>query len=84
MTLFNGIKLDMNKNIFDRMQSDIYDLNGVNSAQNEDPTLQQFSIESLQNINLPSLSLSKLQVKIGAPVMLMRNLDQTYGLNNRS
>ncbi|XP_015942771.1 uncharacterized protein LOC107468041 [Arachis duranensis] len=46
--------------------------------------LDAFSIEILNRINCSGLSPHKLVVKVGAPVMLLRNIDQTNGLCNGS
>ena len=43
----------------------------VNEA---DPEITELPPEVLQNICLPGLPLSKLRLKVGAPVMLLRNL----------
>ena len=85
LTPFNAVKLDMSREVLSHMvENENHSLFGVDSAEDEDPTLQQFSVESLQNINLAGLPLSKLELRIGAPVMLLRNIDQTYRLNNGS
>lgn len=78
------MKLDINKKLLGCIQNNVHNLFGINLTKNEDPTLQQFSVKSLQEINLLSLSLSKLQLKTSASVMLLRNIDQTYKLNNKS
>ena len=39
-------------------------------------------MESLQNIQLAGIPLSKLELKVRALVILLRNLDQLNGLNN--
>ena len=47
----------MNEESLPRMEGNFDDLFGANSAQDEDPTLQQFSAESLQQINLPGFTI---------------------------
>ena len=42
----------------------------------------QYPIEYLNSINTGSLPLSQLEVKIGVPLMLIRNLDPSLGLCN--
>ncbi|XP_052110255.1 uncharacterized protein LOC107465560 [Arachis duranensis] len=44
--------------------------------------LDAFSPEILNGINYSGLSSHKLVLKVGAPVMLLRNIDQTNGLCN--
>jgi hypothetical protein len=39
-------------------------------------------VEHLQSIDLPSLPPSKLELKVGAPIMLLRNLLPQEGLCN--
>ena len=84
LTPFNEISMEMNKQILDWMQRELYKLFGENTAEVEDSTLQKYSTESLQDIRLAGLPLSTLELKIGAPVMLLRNLDQSNSLNNGS
>ncbi|XP_025648016.1 uncharacterized protein [Arachis hypogaea] len=44
--------------------------------------LDAFSPEILNGINCSGLPPHKLVVKVGAPIMLLRNIDQTNGLSN--
>ena len=49
-----------------------------------DPDIAELPPEVLQNIYLLGMPLSKLQLKVGAPVMLLRNLCPQEGLCNGS
>jgi hypothetical protein len=57
------------------------DLADVNEA---DLEIVELPLEVLQNICLLGLPLSQLRLKVGAPVMLLRNLCLQEGLYNRS
>jgi hypothetical protein len=59
--------------------SDSYDHADLN-----DNTLgqEEMTVEYLRGITLPSLPLGSLKLRIGAPLMLMRNLDPQHGLCN--
>lgn len=84
LTPFNEVSTEMNKELLGWMQGELHNLFGEHTAEVEDPSLQEYSPESLQNIRLAGLPLSTLELKVGAPVMLLRNLDQSNGLNNGS
>jgi hypothetical protein len=57
------------------------DLANVNKA---DPEIAELPLEVLQNIYLLGLPLSKLRLKVSAPIMLLRNLCLQEGLCNGS
>ena len=84
LTPFNDVAMEMNSELLNRMHADIHLRLVENTADVQDPTLQEYSTESLQGIQLAGLPLSTLALKIGAPVMLLRNLDQASRLNNGS
>lgn len=44
-------------------------------ADYEDDNRYKMSIENLQQLKVTKMPLSKLHLKLGAPVMLLRNLD---------
>lgn len=44
----------------------------------------EMSTENLQQLETPGLPSSKLNLKLGPPVMLLRNIDQLGGLKNGS
>jgi hypothetical protein len=76
----------LNQTILDAFSSQERTYLAVDSADvNEaDPGIAELPPEVLQNICLPSLPLSRLQLKVGAPVMLLRNLYPREGLCNGS
>ena len=84
MTLFNKVMLDMNAELLNKVQGENNNFFSTDTADVKDQTLQEYSTELLQGINLVGLLLSKLFLKIGAPIMLLRNLNQSAGLNNGS
>lgn len=84
LTPFNEVMIKMNGELLSQMQGENHEKFSADSADMEDQTLQEYSTESLQCINLPSLVLSKLSLKIGALIILLRNSDQPNGLNNGS
>ena len=41
-----------------------------------------YPVEYLNSINLSRMPLAKLKIKIGAPVMILQNIDSAHGLCN--
>lgn len=62
----------------------IHEFFSEDSADYEEDNGHKMLVESLQQLECAGLPASKLQLKLGAPVMLLQNLDQTGGLNNGS
>ena len=58
----------------------VVDLADINKVDSE---IVELPLEVLQNIYLPGLPFSRLCLKIGVPVMLLRNLCPQEGLCNR-
>jgi len=54
----------------------------TSDANKEDPNFAQHAAEYLQSLNLSGLPLSRLMLKIGCPIMLLRNLYPSEGLCN--
>ena len=42
----------------------------------------QYPVEFLNTVNLSGMPLSKLELKIGTPMMILRNIDPSHGLCN--
>jgi hypothetical protein len=58
--------------------------NSIDSTDLGKDGLKELPVEHLQDINLPSLPPSKLDLKVRVPVILLRNLCPKEGLCNRS
>jgi ATP-dependent DNA helicase PIF1 len=50
----------------------------------EDDPLLNYPVEHLNNINCSGMPLAKLEVKVGCPIMILRNLDAANGVCNGS
>jgi ATP-dependent DNA helicase PIF1 len=57
-----------------------YSVDSVERSANDG--LEQYTVEYLNSINIPSLPPSQLVLKRGAPLMLLQNIDATHGLCN--
>jgi hypothetical protein len=85
LTLNNTVR-ELNTTIFDTFPGEDQTYLAVDSADvNEaDPDIAELPSEVLQNIYLLGLPFLKLQLKVSAPVMLLRNLCPQEELCNRS
>jgi len=73
----------INSIAIDKMEGESHDLESCNVAVHDDPEKSHlYSAEFMQSINSYGLPPHKLTLKIGAPVMLIKNLDQKKGLCN--
>jgi hypothetical protein len=86
LSTLNDTVRELNQTILDMFPGQERTYLAVDSADvNEaDPEIAELPPEVLQNICLPGLPLSKLRLKVGAPVMLLRNLCPQEGLCNGS
>jgi hypothetical protein len=50
----------------------------------EDDSMLNYPVEYLNQINCSGLPLAKLKVKVGCPIMILRNLDAAHGVCNGS
>jgi len=75
---------DFNNILLDRMPGLGHRFEAVNHVEmrEEDAVSEPFAAEYLQSIELTSIPPSWLKLKIGAPVILIRNLSQKQGLCN--
>jgi hypothetical protein len=74
---------EINQTILDKFPGDQHLLFSTDSVvTNEDALPNQYPVEYLQSLNSGGLPLSKLRLKVGCPLMLLRNLDPSIGLCN--
>jgi PIF1-like helicase/Helitron helicase-like domain at N-terminus len=72
-----------NLEILDYLPGETYDLHSVDSVDvNDDTTVHELSAEYLASLNPASLPPSHLRLRIGAPIMIMRNMHPREGLCN--
>lgn len=84
LTPFNKAVLTMNTELLLRFAGEDHEIFSKDSADGNDEDEFEISTENLQQLETPGLLSSKLHLKLGAPVMLLRNIDQSGGLNNGS
>lgn len=84
LTPFNNFVILMNAELLLRFAGENHEFFSEDSADYGDDDGHEMSVKSLQQLECAGLLLSKLHLKLSAPVMLLRNLDQTSGLNNGS
>jgi hypothetical protein len=85
LTAHNNVVHEMNDILLDRMPGTVETLYAENRAVYDDNSpvpIDQATPELLGSINLSGLPVSDLRLKIGAPVMVIRNIDATNGLCN--
>jgi hypothetical protein len=80
---------ELNKTVLDKFPGAaqvFHSVDSIPTAQQtgEDDPLLNYPVEYLNEINCGSLPLAKLELKIGCPVMVLKNLDAANGLCNGS
>jgi hypothetical protein len=79
-------EVDMiNEAILAKFPGEAHTLMSADSVELENPTLdgyQPYPAEYLQSLNATGLPLARLNLKVGCPIMLLRNLDPSKGLCN--
>jgi hypothetical protein len=76
---------DINKKILEKMpgrEKVLLSADSVDVANENQDGYQPYAMEYLNSLTASGLPLSKLSLKIGCPVMLLRNLDPSRGLCN--
>lgn len=84
LTTLNTSVTELNTLILSRVRSDSRTYLSVDSADVNEASadLAEIPVEHLQSIDLPTLPLSRLELKVGAPITLLRNLNPQAGLCN--
>jgi ATP-dependent DNA helicase PIF1 len=80
-----NVDLDQfNQALLNKIPGELHTLYAVDSAQLDDiaDNHEEFSREFLQTVDLPGMPPSILQLKVGVPIMLLRNLQPSEGLCN--
>jgi hypothetical protein len=80
----NDTVTDFNNRLIAKLEGIMHTFNAINSVAPDDsfPGANQIPAEFLQSLDCASLPPSKLSLKIGAPVILLRNLSARQGLCN--
>jgi hypothetical protein len=71
----------LNKYVLEKFSADFIPSSEQSGA--DDPMLN-YPVEYLNEINCSGLPLAKLELKLGCPVMILRNLDAAHGVCNGS
>ena len=75
LSLFNEAVLAMNMELLLRFAGVNHEIFSKDSADGNGDERFEMSTENLQQLETPGLSSSKLNLKLGAPVMLLQNID---------
>jgi hypothetical protein len=81
----NDIVKNINSQLLDMFPGEKHQLLSANSVKFDDPAMnnhQPYSMEFLNSLVSGSLPLAHLHLKVGCPIMLLRNLDPSKGLCN--
>ena len=75
---------ELNKVLLDKLSGTAHTFDSFDHADLNDNALgrEEMTAEYLRSLTVASLPLGTLQLRIGAPLMLMRNLDPQHGLCN--
>ncbi|WOG95398.1 hypothetical protein DCAR_0414715 [Daucus carota subsp. sativus] len=86
LTPTNAVVDDINKAILDKTPGEIFTYYSQDSMEDKDIEQNEFDesfpVEYLNSLNMPCIPKRELKLKIGTPIMLMRNLNQINGLCN--
>lgn len=81
----NDIVMHLNSLLLEMFPGEKHVLLSADSVQFDDPAMnehQPYSMEYLNSLVSSSLPLAHLELKVGCPIMLLRNLDPSKGLCN--
>jgi len=84
LTFHNDTVNQFNTAVLDKLTGEAQTFYSIDTsdANEEDPNFAQHPAEYLQSLNYSGLPPSRLILKVGSPVMLLRNLYPTEGLCN--
>jgi hypothetical protein len=84
LTVCNANTSDFNERVLSQMPGNVQTYYSVDEANTDDVASghEEFPREYLQSISLSGLPPAELQLKVGAPIMLLRNLRPREGLCN--
>jgi PIF1-like helicase/Helicase len=82
LTPTNEAVIKINEDLLEQLPGEVLTFNSDDSADINDAGHEELTREVMATMNCGSLPLSPLQLKVGAPVMLLRNLDPIHGLCN--
>jgi ATP-dependent DNA helicase PIF1 len=85
LTTLNTTVAELNTHILRRLPGQLRTYRSIDSLDTDETLgsdLHELPVEQLQSIDLPSLPPSQLNLKVGAPIILLRNLCPQEGLCN--
>ena len=73
---------EINALVIQSFPGDMTNFHSVDTASTSNEDLSEYPVEYLNSLDIPGMAPSHLQLKIGVPLMLLRNLDAGKGLCN--